>query len=726
MKRSFHYLLFLVFLFSFLLKFNGFLIPVNAKDQKIFLPSPPSHLTALDEKDGSVPLYWFKPEILPETVFYDDGILKTGMYANVEWFDNAFGLKFTPPSSPYILLKSEVFICYQGSSGDANYDFSQPFSISVNEDSGGIPGAFICVPVDAFATGRDTLAAWGEWVEIEHDLLFLDSSDFWIVFHWKDGFPLSPLVGVDSSPNCGRSFAGWTKYGFWEWSPLSYNIMIRAQILCNGETPLSLKRTSQPDSFSIYRSKNPDDLTYPINYLSSLDSFEYDDKSVENDQTYYYKVTAWYGAEESEPSIEVMATPKSGAELWASRDSLDLNLGFDENKLENLVLKNIGGLPLDFSVKLDIDIDSSYGGKDYFGYLWTNGDKVKEISFLWINSSSETIVSNPGDDNQTYGPFSLGFGFPFYGNYYDSLFINSNGWVSFVQPLLKLDYINKPLPSTTGPFNLLALFWDDLEVTDSSEVSYYTGQDTFIVNFKKLKHWFFGGAYTFQGILTKDGKMVFNYLSMKDITSSATVGIQNENSSFALPLVFDQDYIHDSLTIEIIPGWIEAEPRTGTILPDDSLMLDLIIDSRFLSEGSFCSYLIIEAEDKNHNLDPFIIPIALKIDTLTWAEEDFSVQPISFYLSQNYPNPFNPCTAILFSVHGSRKTVNSPIPTSLKIYNIKGQLVKTLVDELKEPGRYVITWNGKNEKGDHVSSGVYFYQLKVGERKVNKKMIKLK
>ena len=161
MKRSFHYLLFLVFLFSFLLKFNVFLIPLNAKDQKIFLPSPPSHLTALDEKDGSVPLYWFKPEILPETVFYDDEILKTGMYANVEWFDNAFGLKFTPPSSPYILLKSEVFICYQGSSGDANYDFSQPFSISVNEDSGGIPGAFICVPVDAFATGRDTLTAWG-------------------------------------------------------------------------------------------------------------------------------------------------------------------------------------------------------------------------------------------------------------------------------------------------------------------------------------------------------------------------------------------------------------------------------------------------------------------------------------------------------------------------------------------------------------------------------------
>jgi hypothetical protein len=213
---------------------------------------------------------------------------------------------------------------------------------------------------------------------------------------------------------------------------------------------------------------------------------------------------------------------------------------------------------------------------------------------------------------------------------------------------------------------------------------------------------------------------------MKDTTSSATVGIQNDNSSFALPLVFDQDYIHDSLTIEITPGWIKVEPRTGTILPDDSLILDLIFDSRFLSDGIFRSDLIINANDKNHNLDPFIIPITLIIDTLTWVEEDISIHPISFSLAQNYPNPFNPITVIRFTVHEQRKRSNDLIPTSLRIYNIKGQLVRYLVDESKKPGRYVITWNGKDENGNPVSSGVYFYQLKVGERKVTKKMIKLK
>jgi len=687
---------------------------------------PPSYFTAVDERNGMVPLYWFEPGLLPETISYDSGEVKSGMYVNVEWFDNAFGVRITPASAPFHLLKSEVFICYQGSSSDTSYNFSQPFSISVNSDSGGIPGSSICAPIDTYATGKDTSTASGEWVEVEHNLLFLDTNDFWIVFHWKEGFSLSPLVGVDSSPNCGRSRYGWTKYGYWEWSPLSYNIMIRAQIICNGKTPFTLKNSSQPDSFGIYRSKNPGDLTYPINHLSTLNSFQYDDKGVENDQTYYYKITAWYETEESEPSNEVMATPKRGAELWTNKDSLEVNLGFNQAKVENLILKNTGGLPLNFSVKIDFDLDSSYGGKDFFGYLWTDSDKKQELSFSWIDPSSEIVVSRPGDDNKTYGAYPLGFSFPFYENLFDSLYINTNGWISFDQPLLKLDYINKSLPSSTGPFDLVALFWDDLKVTDSSEVSYYSAQDTFVVNFQKLAHWFFGGAYTFQVILIQDGKMIFNYLVMKDTTNSATVGIQNEDCSFALPVVSNQNYIHDSLSLEILPGWVKVNPIADFILPADSLTLSLFFDSKFLSKGHYLADLIIEAKDKYHDLEPLIIPVSLNADTLTWVEEDISTHPISFSLCQNYPNPFNPSTAIRFTVHQQRKTRNDLISTSLKIFNIRGQLVRTLMDEPKNPGDYVAIWDGTDRKDNPVSSGVYFYQLKVGERKITKKMLKLK
>jgi hypothetical protein len=100
--------------------------------------------------------------------------------------------------------------------------------------------------------------------------------------------------------------------------------------------------------------------------------------------------------------------------------------------------------------------------------------------------------------------------------------------------------------------------------------------------------------------------------------------------------------------------------------------------------------------------------------------------PERFTLSQNYPNPFNPTTTIPFTVNGSQFIVHSPVRTTLKIYNILGQLVRTLVDEAKLPGRYNIIWDGKDNSGKEVGSGIYFYQLKTKEYTDTKKMVLLK
>jgi len=103
------------------------------------------------------------------------------------------------------------------------------------------------------------------------------------------------------------------------------------------------------------------------------------------------------------------------------------------------------------------------------------------------------------------------------------------------------------------------------------------------------------------------------------------------------------------------------------------------------------------------------------------VEEEFTVvNPTRYELFQNYPNPFNPETRIKYTV-GSRQT--RPIPTTLKIYNILGQLVKTLVDKPQEPGNHEIIWDGKDDKGNEVASGIYFYQLKVGEFSQTEKMV---
>lgn len=96
--------------------------------------------------------------------------------------------------------------------------------------------------------------------------------------------------------------------------------------------------------------------------------------------------------------------------------------------------------------------------------------------------------------------------------------------------------------------------------------------------------------------------------------------------------------------------------------------------------------------------------------------------PKEFQLLQNYPNPFNPVTSIQFTV-GSHQ---SPVHTTLKIYNILGQLVKTLVDEEKNEGSYIVHWDARNMKGETLSSGIYFYRLESGEFTDVKKMVLLR
>jgi hypothetical protein len=96
------------------------------------------------------------------------------------------------------------------------------------------------------------------------------------------------------------------------------------------------------------------------------------------------------------------------------------------------------------------------------------------------------------------------------------------------------------------------------------------------------------------------------------------------------------------------------------------------------------------------------------------------LSPRDFSLSQNYPNPFNPVTTILFAV-----PVKSRV--TIKVYNIMGQLVKTLLAETMDSGNYHINWDGKDDRGLKLASGLYIYQLKTGTgRKLTGKMILLK
>jgi hypothetical protein len=101
------------------------------------------------------------------------------------------------------------------------------------------------------------------------------------------------------------------------------------------------------------------------------------------------------------------------------------------------------------------------------------------------------------------------------------------------------------------------------------------------------------------------------------------------------------------------------------------------------------------------------------------AGEDPSVSPVTKILNQNYPNPFNPETTITFDMPKAAHA-------NLSIYNVKGQLVKTLYNDTAAFGKNTVVWTGLDNNGNNVSSGLYFYRLTTNGKVETRKMMLMK
>lgn len=98
------------------------------------------------------------------------------------------------------------------------------------------------------------------------------------------------------------------------------------------------------------------------------------------------------------------------------------------------------------------------------------------------------------------------------------------------------------------------------------------------------------------------------------------------------------------------------------------------------------------------------------------GNSDDELIPETAVLESNYPNPFNPSTTIRFGL-------NQDNYVSLKIYNALGQEVATLVNEFRNAGYHDVVWNGTDNSGNQVTSGIYFYRLNTGNFVEVKKML---
>jgi hypothetical protein len=163
--------------------------------------------------------------------------------------------------------------------------------------------------------------------------------------------------------------------------------------------------------------------------------------------------------------------------------------------------------------------------------------------------------------------------------------------------------------------------------------------------------------------------------------------------------------VYGDLTSDFVPGM--ATFITLVSGADSSASLDLPADSL---------YYRISAVDADGYAGGYS-------DAVLYSPTTTSVERPARYifaLRQNTPNPFNPSTRISYEI-------SARAPVVLRVYDVDGRLVRTLVDTVQGPGSFDVSWNGRNDDGDFVASGVYFYRLTaaaIGTR--TKKMVFVK
>ncbi len=339
-------------------------------------------------------------------------------------------------------------------------------------------------------------------------------------------------------------------------------------------------------------------------------------------------------------------------------------------------------------------------GPDTYGYYaFDNSDSsYQHIEFSYLDISDDIGEDlNIDDFGEDFADrphsrlIALPFTFRYYGADYDTITVCSNGWLAFGNQSWNDCFREFPIPGINSASNMVAAYWDDLK-TSATNQGVWVYEDSashrFIVQWKAS-----GGSSYSQANLdfsvslldpeeypTPDGNgsilIQYNDVQM-DLFSpesnghrGCTIGIQDSTSTVGLQYAYGVQY--SSGAANVVDGRAILFSTDGPQLADTSTSV---------------------------KPEPII--------------------PTDTYLYPNFPNPFNPSTEIRFDLPQATHT-------ELKVYNIRGQVVTTLVDEVVPAGVHQVSWNGKDSFGQAVASGVYVYSLRSAKFQDARKMLLIK
>ncbi len=165
--------------------------------------------------------------------------------------------------------------------------------------------------------------------------------------------------------------------------------------------------------------------------------------------------------------------------------------------------------------------------------------------------------------------------------------------------------------------------------------------------------------------------------------------------------IYNQGFATLDWVISYTPDWLVCTETSGLLEPDEYQNIQYTLDGSALSSGMHSDSLIIESNDSEK--PRYVVQVRLYIEPVSGVV-DFNSTPHEFALFQNYPNPFNPATTIIFSL-----TEQSQV--ELSIFDLRGRLVRKLVDDRLEARYHSAVWDGRNSAGQLVANGVYLYRI---------------
>jgi len=264
------------------------------------------------------------------------------------------------------------------------------------------------------------------------------------------------------------------------------------------------------------------------------------------------------------------------------------------------------------------------GGPDLFGYRWKDSNEPNGPVYEWndIRSipGSVQITNWTGtlDDGYT-GAIPMGFEFDFYGTPYSNVYVTTNGFLSLTA-LTSSYYTNEVIPDAGAPNNIICPFWDDLDGRTQGTVHYLQEAGRFILQYTNWQRYSGTGSLTFQIVLQSNNRILFYYNNLVGTLNSATVGIENNNGTDGLQIVFDANYLVNNLAVLIAadPDWLALNHFQGTLYNGNSAEIIMDVNTNDLELGDYSMDIVITTNDPTH--PEIIIPVTLTVTDVVPVE----------------------------------------------------------------------------------------------------------